>query len=444
MSNQPIDAYNNLIAVLNKNGFKKEASELIALDTVNAVISAPTAPARPVAPSAPPANGGRFEAERAQPKSAPEKEVFHGQSGGVAPLLQLGKIIDRIEQNPSFNNLPKNVITGLLKIKKMTGNAFRYASEKEALFGMQRNPLKDLKSALQNFDKKHPDYHKLPDDVLQAIYKLDTTVDKAIEALPREKGILEKGMDVAHGFADKGRDIAKGVMDKGKGVIEKGKDIAYGLAEKGQEIKQDIKSKIDQAGVNRATRDKQREEETNTFRAKQEGAIKALKSGLSQYKMYKDIFYRLPQQIIKELENIGLGVDDLNNVATAKVACHVNNTLLNYIRSKEAYAHTEPKKINKEAMDFSSIGSLLTLKDKLDDRELSRAIRLAIAAELDAVHLYELIVDSTDNEMVKKVLQSISNEEKIHAGELQELLKKFDPENEKFLEEGKKEVEDEK
>lgn len=96
----------------------------------------------------------------------------------------------------------------------------------------------------------------------------------------------------------------------------------------------------------------------------------------------------------------------------------------------------------KVAMDFSGIGNLITPNEILSDREISRALRLAIASELDATHLYELIVDSTDDEDVKKVLQSISNEEKVHAGELMELLKKFDKENVKFLEDGKKEVED--
>lgn len=98
--------------------------------------------------------------------------------------------------------------------------------------------------------------------------------------------------------------------------------------------------------------------------------------------------------------------------------------------------------LHKQAMDFSSIGELITPEKALNDRELSRAIRLSIAAELDATHLYELIADATTDEIVKKVLQDISNEEKVHAGELQELLKRFDQENESFLEEGKNEVQE--
>lgn len=97
----------------------------------------------------------------------------------------------------------------------------------------------------------------------------------------------------------------------------------------------------------------------------------------------------------------------------------------------------------KESMDFTGIQDLLVPGKKLDGREIARAIRLSIAAEHDATHLYELIADSTDNEDVKKVMSHVAAEEKVHVGEFMELLKKFDPEDEKLLEEGTKEVEEE-
>jgi rubrerythrin len=78
--------------------------------------------------------------------------------------------------------------------------------------------------------------------------------------------------------------------------------------------------------------------------------------------------------------------------------------------------------------------------DTLSDRELARAIRDAIIAEQDAVKQYEVIADSTSNEKAKKVLQDISDEEKIHVGELLELLKGIDSSDDNFLEEGRKEV----
>ena len=51
--------------------------------------------------------------------------------------------------------------------------------------------------------------------------------------------------------------------------------------------------------------------------------------------------------------------------------------------------------------------------EKFTNRELTRAIRDAIIAELGAIKQYETVVDATDNEKVKKTLQDISNEEKI-------------------------------
>lgn len=96
----------------------------------------------------------------------------------------------------------------------------------------------------------------------------------------------------------------------------------------------------------------------------------------------------------------------------------------------------------KHAMDFSSIGPLLKTDKPLDQRETARAVRLAISAEQDAVHLYELIADSCENADVKELLQDIADEEKVHAGELQQLLSILDLKDEKLLEEGREEAED--
>lgn len=80
--------------------------------------------------------------------------------------------------------------------------------------------------------------------------------------------------------------------------------------------------------------------------------------------------------------------------------------------------------------------------EKFTDRELTRAIRDAIIAENGAIKQYETVVDATDNEKVKKTLQSIADEERVHIGELQTLLNDLLPDEEEKLEEGKKEVED--
>lgn len=100
------------------------------------------------------------------------------------------------------------------------------------------------------------------------------------------------------------------------------------------------------------------------------------------------------------------------------------------------------KGAEKTAMDFSTIAPTLTPEKKLSPREITRVIRQSIAAELDAIHLYELIVDSSEDKNIRKILQDIANEEKVHVGELEQLLKNFDIDVEKFTEEGKKEVEE--
>ncbi|CDC19176.1 MAG: ferritin family protein [Candidatus Gastranaerophilaceae bacterium] len=79
---------------------------------------------------------------------------------------------------------------------------------------------------------------------------------------------------------------------------------------------------------------------------------------------------------------------------------------------------------------------------KLTKEELIRGIRFNIAAEYEAIQLYEQIKESTDNELVHTVLTDIVNEEREHAGELFKLLITLDPEEAKYYGEGAHEVED--
>jgi len=74
--------------------------------------------------------------------------------------------------------------------------------------------------------------------------------------------------------------------------------------------------------------------------------------------------------------------------------------------------------------------------------ELVRAIRFMIAAEYEAVQLYQQLAESTDNRLAQEVLHDIANEEKEHAGEFLRLLRELDPEEEKFYKEGAEEVEE--
>ena len=73
------------------------------------------------------------------------------------------------------------------------------------------------------------------------------------------------------------------------------------------------------------------------------------------------------------------------------------------------------------------------------DKEI---LRSAIIAELDAINLYEQMADMTKNKNIRKSLLDVATEEKTHVGEFQALLLMEDKEQEKELEEGKKEVEE--
>jgi len=78
---------------------------------------------------------------------------------------------------------------------------------------------------------------------------------------------------------------------------------------------------------------------------------------------------------------------------------------------------------------------------KVKKEDLDKEIlRVGIIAELDAVNLYEQLAAATKNKNVEKLLLDVAKEEKTHVGEFQALLLKKDKEQEKELEEGKKEV----
>ena len=79
---------------------------------------------------------------------------------------------------------------------------------------------------------------------------------------------------------------------------------------------------------------------------------------------------------------------------------------------------------------------------KLTKGELIRAIRLAIAAELEAVHLYTAQAEAAEDPLARKVLLDIANEERVHAGEFLEVLKRLAPDEQQYLEEGRAEVEE--
>ncbi|NMB85170.1 MAG: hypothetical protein A4E44_01994 [Methanosaeta sp. PtaB.Bin018] len=79
---------------------------------------------------------------------------------------------------------------------------------------------------------------------------------------------------------------------------------------------------------------------------------------------------------------------------------------------------------------------------KLTEGELIRAIRLDLAAEHEAVHLYMAHAEATDNPLAKKVLLDIANEERVHAGEFARLISILTGDEDALLAEGAQEVDE--
>lgn len=77
---------------------------------------------------------------------------------------------------------------------------------------------------------------------------------------------------------------------------------------------------------------------------------------------------------------------------------------------------------------------------KLTKEELIQAIRLDIAGELEAIYIYDAHVQATDDEMAKKVISDIRDEEKAHVGELMTLLRALDPKEAELFASGEAEV----
>ena len=90
-------------------------------------------------------------------------------------------------------------------------------------------------------------------------------------------------------------------------------------------------------------------------------------------------------------------------------------------------------------MDFSNpFGTLVPRK--MNAAELARAIMQDIAAELDAVAVYQAHIDATDDERAKKVLAHARDDEKEHVGEFLALLGILDPKQAEYIKKGKVEL----
>jgi len=79
---------------------------------------------------------------------------------------------------------------------------------------------------------------------------------------------------------------------------------------------------------------------------------------------------------------------------------------------------------------------------KLTREELIRAVRYSVAAEFEATQLYMQLAESTDDELVQKVMRDVADEERVHAGEFLRLLYEIAPDEKDFYARGQKEVEE--
>jgi rubrerythrin len=80
---------------------------------------------------------------------------------------------------------------------------------------------------------------------------------------------------------------------------------------------------------------------------------------------------------------------------------------------------------------------------KIKGKNLQKeALRIAIAAEFDAISLYEQLADVVESKDIRDVLLDVAREEKTHVGEFETLLLKYDDEQREEMEKGKKEVEE--
>jgi rubrerythrin len=79
---------------------------------------------------------------------------------------------------------------------------------------------------------------------------------------------------------------------------------------------------------------------------------------------------------------------------------------------------------------------------KLSHEELVRAIRLNIAAEHEAIHLYMAHADATDHPLAKEVLTDIANEEREHVGEFMRLLEILTGDEADWIASGREEVDE--
>lgn len=81
----------------------------------------------------------------------------------------------------------------------------------------------------------------------------------------------------------------------------------------------------------------------------------------------------------------------------------------------------------------------ISQNEKFDKARLSIAIREKINEENNAINSYLSLVPHIVDTEIKRIIEDIANEEKVHVGELQEILYSLDPDEKRKEREGRKE-----
>lgn len=93
---------------------------------------------------------------------------------------------------------------------------------------------------------------------------------------------------------------------------------------------------------------------------------------------------------------------------------------------------------NKTDESISKVGKNI-VKKSINDAKL---IRLSIMEELKAINDYIERAEKCENDVVRKVLFDIAEEERVHFGELEMMLEAVDPSHETSEDEAEDEIED--
>lgn len=82
---------------------------------------------------------------------------------------------------------------------------------------------------------------------------------------------------------------------------------------------------------------------------------------------------------------------------------------------------------------------VVSYNEKYDKRRLAIAIREKINEENDAINSYLSLTFHIDDPEIKRIIEDIANEEKVHVGELQEILYNLDSDELMKEKEGRRE-----